>query len=141
AGEERLDAAALPAVAGRAGGIDRVMPPLARDVLRARPHTSVDHETAAHARAEDYAEDEPVAQSCAAARLGEREAVGVVLEPDGPERLVEDHPLDLRAAEIDPERPHRRSSCHSAGFRARRRQRRTSCRMPRAAPITTPTRT
>src|SRR5262249_60804260 len=57
AGQQRLDAAALAAVAGRAGGIDRVVTPLARDVLRAAPEPSVDDDPAADAGAEDHAED------------------------------------------------------------------------------------
>jgi len=59
-GEERLDAAAVPAVARRTRGIDDVMAPLARDVLRPGPHPAAEHDPAAHPGAEDDAEDDLV---------------------------------------------------------------------------------
>src|SRR5438477_716645 len=45
--EQRLDAAALPAVTGRSGRIDGVVAPLAGDVLRPAPEAAVVHEAAA----------------------------------------------------------------------------------------------
>ena len=82
--DQRLDTAALAAVAERAGGIDGVVAPFAGDVLRAGPHPPVDHQPAADAGAEDDAEHHPRPLPRAAHRLGEREAVGVVLDPHRP---------------------------------------------------------
>jgi hypothetical protein len=61
---------------------------------------------------------------------------------DRVEMLVDDDPLDLRAAEVDPERV-RRHPGPLATPRApgREHERRSPCRTPRAARSTTPTRT
>src|SRR5204862_471497 len=58
--EQRLDAAALPAVAGRSGRIDGVVAPLAGDVLRPAPEAAVVHEAAADAGAENHPEHHPL---------------------------------------------------------------------------------
>src|SRR5262249_40565597 len=79
--EERLDAAALAAVAGRPLRVDRVVAPLTRDVLRATPGLAAEHQAAPDAGAEDPPEDQVVVAARAEPRLGEREAVGVVLDP------------------------------------------------------------
>jgi hypothetical protein len=90
AGEKRLDAAAQAAVAGRArhfdGGRARqaVVPPLAGHRVGPGQHVAVHHDAAASTRADDDAEHHACAGRRAASRLGEREAVGIVREPNRP---------------------------------------------------------
>ena len=96
-----LDAAAAAAVAGQVGqaGPDArrhlVVAPLAADRVGADPDAAAMDDAAADAGAQDHAEDHRRAGAGAVARLGEREAVGVVLEP---------HLAAERIAEIAPER-------------------------------------
>src|SRR5262249_13343439 len=80
--QERLHAAALPAVAGRATGVDRVVAPFAGDVLRPGPQPAVDDDAAADAGAENDREDELATTPRAVTGLRQREAVRVVLEHD-----------------------------------------------------------
>src|SRR5262249_55877778 len=87
---ERLEAPPLAAVAdGATVGPHGVVPPLAGDPVRAVPRLSAHDEAAAHAGAEDDAEDDPVPifarrpEPC----LREREAVRVVVETEGTPEL------------------------------------------------------
>src|SRR5262249_36322289 len=110
--DQRLDAAALAAVASGSGGIDRVMAPLAGDVLRPGPDRAADDDAAADAGAEDHAEDELVAAAGAGDRFGEGEAVRVVLHRDAkaePRFEVGEERLAVQALRIRVlERPARR---------------------------------
>jgi hypothetical protein len=59
------------------------MPPLAAKVLRASPGLAEQHQAAADARSQDHAEHDTftVLATGAEPGFGERETVGVVLEP------------------------------------------------------------
>ena len=58
----------------------RVMAPFAGDAVAATHHLAIDHDAAAAAGAEDDAEHHAVAGAGAIDGLGQREAVGVVLD-------------------------------------------------------------
>src|SRR5207237_6087839 len=92
----RVGAAALPAVAGRARRIYRVVAPLAGDVLGPDPDAALVHDAAADAGAEDHPEDHRTPLPRPGSGLGEREAVGVVLEK---------HPQTEAAFQIGLQRP------------------------------------
>src|SRR5262249_52551239 len=83
AGEEGFHAATPSAVAGRALRIHGVVAPFAGDVLGTRPHPPVVDDAASDAGPEDDPEDEALPAPAARARLGERKAVGIVLETHG----------------------------------------------------------
>jgi hypothetical protein len=59
-----------------------MVPPLAGQVLRTLPEPPVDDDAAADAGSENHPEDHPVAPPSSVERLGEREAVRVVLEDE-----------------------------------------------------------
>ncbi len=88
--QERLDAAAPPAVARRPRPLvvrhrrQRIVSPLARDRVRAGDDAAIQHEAAARAGADDDAEDRVSAGRGAIRRFRQREAVGVVGEPYRP---------------------------------------------------------
>src|SRR5262249_52549473 len=65
------------------GGLDPVVAPLARDVLGAGPQASLVHDAAPDAGPEDDAEAGGAPWPGPRQRLGQREAVGIVLETDG----------------------------------------------------------
>src|SRR6516164_1465285 len=126
AGQERLDATRLAAIALRAGELvgpgpgERVVSPLARDSVVAGHELPVDHDAATDTGAEDDAEHHTAVRTGAIDRLGKRKAVGVVLEPhrlaqSGREVAVERLPnQDGRVGVLDETR--RRRDRPGAGY-------------------------
>src|SRR6266849_6297501 len=76
AGEPRFDAAVLPTVARRTGLLvgggpgKRIVPPFARNEVRARETPAVHHDPSAHSRTEDHAEHHRRSRGRTVGRLG-----------------------------------------------------------------------
>ena len=84
-GEEGLDAALAAAIAfgpSRLVARQAIVTPLTRNSVRPGENLAVHHDAAADARAENHAEHHCGAGRRAVGGLGEREAVGIVGEPD-----------------------------------------------------------
>src|SRR6185312_17127444 len=90
AAQPGLDAPGAATVAAQAGPLvvarmgQGIVAPFAGDRLRAAERPAVDHHAAAHAGTEDHAEYDAAAGCRAVRRLGDGEAVGVVLQPHRP---------------------------------------------------------
>ena len=143
AGEKGLDAAAAPAVAGGAwtlvvrGPRQRVVAPLPRNPIGPGQDLAANDDACACAGADDDAKHDVGARGRAVGRLGDREAVRVVRDPDlapqppfevSPERLADEpHGVRVldeaggrrkRSRDADADRRARSGRCSSASTSA-----------------------